>query len=316
MRNFRRSFFFGFYSLMVYLVIVLPRASGELVPSLVLESDIFRIFEPMNVVFTIENRGNSKEEFYLYDDIFKTFFFELRTDKNDVVELGYDFILSHKFYSDVSFYSARRLITLMPGQMFSVKIDISKIFDISKPGTYFLRGVFSKDGLADRMEGTSTYFYKVTIKSPLPVEKEVVSVSEEVQRKKKEIYGLPPYEVVNRMLSAKMRRDAEEFPIYFDLEKLIIIFPSFAKKYNEAPTPSEKTKVLQSFEEYLSTYWGDPIISYSIEKTEIEKQEAKVTAKVNFKLRKAYYTLMYIYNLYRTYDDRWLIYSYDVINLK
>jgi hypothetical protein len=316
MTDFRKEIFTIFSTVIISLIVVAMEASGELIPNLVLESDIFRIFEPMNVVFTVENKGNSKEEFYLYDDIFKTFFFELRTDKNDVVELGYNFLVSHKFYSDASLDSARRVITLMPGQMFSVKIDISRVFDISKPGTYFLRGVFSKDGLADRMEGTSTYFYKVTIKPPLPIEKEVVSISEELQRKKKEMYGLPPYEVVNRMLSARMRKDTEEFPIYFDLEKLIVIFPSFAKKYNEAPTPSEKTKVLQSFEEYLTTYWGDPIISYSIEKTEIERQEAKVTAKVNFKLRNTYYTLMYIYNLYQTYDNRWLIYSYDVINLK
>jgi ABC-type transporter MlaC component len=118
------------------------------------------------------------------------------------------------------------------------------------------------------------------------------------------------------MLNAKMKKDQEEFGIYFDLEKLIIIFPSFYKKYTEAPTPSEKTKVIQNFEEYLTTYWGDPIISYTIEKTEIEGQEAKVTANVKFKLRETSYTLKYTYSLYQTYDNRWLIYSYDVVNLK
>jgi len=292
-------------------------ANCELIPRLTLENDMFRISEPMNVIFTIENNGNSKEEFYLYDDTFKTLFFELKTDKNDTVDFAYEFLLKHSFSPDSSLTdNNKKLITLLPGQMFSVKIDLSKIFDISRSGTYFLKGIFSKDGLADKMEGSYTYPYKITIKPPLPIEKEVTSISEELQRKQKEMFGLPPYEVVNRMLNAKMKKDQEEFGIYFDLEKLIIIFPSFYKKYTEAPTPSEKTKVIQNFEEYLTTYWGDPIISYTIEKTEIEGQEAKVTANVKFKLRETSYTLKYTYSLYQTYDNRWLIYSYDVVNLK
>lgn len=286
---------------------------GELLPELTFEYETFRMLQDMPVIFTVRNVGFSKEDFFIYDDIYKTFFFEMRTEKNDVVELSYDFMIKHDF---MNINATKRSITLSLDQSFSVRIDLSKIFDISSPGVYYIRGIFSPDGMADKRNGIFTDYYKITVKPPKKVDEIVSQVDDEYKRLQQELYNLPPYEVVKRMLDAKYRRDAKEFIIYFDFEKLITIFPSFSKRYNESKTSSEKSKVIEKFKEYLTTYWEDQILGFSIVKTEIEGDKSIVTADVEYKLRNTSYKLRYSYQLYRTYDNRWLIYSYDVVNMK
>lgn len=286
---------------------------GNLVAELSFEYETFRILQEMPITFFIKNEGISKEEFFIYDNIYKTFFFEIRTEKNDEVELSYEFLVKHNFSdSDVS----KRSVSLLPNQAFSVKIDISKIFDISKPGIYYIRGIFSPDGMADKRDGFFTSYYKIVIKPPKKVEQVVSQIDEEYIRLQKELYNIPPYEVVKRMLDARYRKDAKEFVIYFDFEKLINIFPSFSKRYQESKTSLDKKKVIEKFKEYLTSYWEDTIIGFSIQRTEIEGDKSTVTADVEYKLRNTSYKLRYLYQLYRTYDNRWLIYSYEVINLK
>lgn len=303
----RKIFFF-------LLVFVITQISyGRIQPELSFEYETFRMLQEVPVIFTVRNIGNTSEEFFIYDNIYKTFFIDLRTEKNDQVELSYDFIVKHDFFN---IHSTKRSIVLKPDQSFSVRLDISKIFDISKPGVYYIRGIFSPDGMADKRDGLFTDFYKIIIKPPRKVEEVVVSIDAEFQKKQQELYNLPPYEVVRRMLDAKYRRDAKEYLIYFDFDKLIAIFPSFSKRYDESKTASEKAKVIEKFKEYLTTYWEDPILSFSIVRTEIEGDKAKVIADVEYKLRNTSYKLRYSYELFRTYDNRWLIYSYEAVNFK
>lgn len=288
-------------------------AFGFLQPELSFEHETFRMFQDMQVVFTVRNNGYSKEEFFVYENIYKTFFFELKTERNEEVEMSYDFLVRHDF---LNLDSPKRSIILFPNQSFSVKIDISKVFDIQKPGLYYIRGIFSPDGTADKKDGIFTDYYKITIKPPRKVEEIVYKIDEEYKRLMQEVYNLPPYEVVRRMLEAKSRKDPKEFTIYFDFEKLIMIFPSFSKRYNEGKTSLEKAKVIEKFKEYLTTYWEDPILGFTIVRTEIEGDKSTVIADVEYKLRNTSYRMRYNYYLYRTYDNRWLIYSYDVVNLK
>ncbi|MGC8964241.1 MAG: hypothetical protein ACP5KI_02590, partial [Brevinematia bacterium] len=303
-----------FKKIFIYLFLILPSiAFTELKPILTFESEIFRISQEMPVIFTIQNSGTSDEEFAIYDDTSKTFFFELKTSQNEEVELNYNFLVKHDF---MNINNSKRTIRLSPYQSFSVKVNISDIFDIRKPGNYYLVGIFSPDGLADKKDGIRTQTYKITVKPPIKVEEETKSISEEYIKKQQELINLPPYEVVRRMLDARYRKDSKEFIIYFDFEKLIAIFPSFMKRYEESQSSSEKSKVIEKFKEYLTTYWGDPILSYSIIRTEIEGDISKVTAEVEYKLRNTSYKLIYYYSLYRTYDNKWLIYSYDVVNTK
>lgn len=295
------------------MLITLKRVFAELNIELSFEYETFRMLQEMPIIFSIKNEGISKEEFYIYENIYKTFFFEVRTEKNDEVELSYEFLIKHNF---VDSNIPKRSIVLFPNQSFSVKIDISKIFDISRPGIYYIRGIFSPDGMADKKDGFFTDYYKITIKPPKKVDEIVLQTEDEYIKLQREIYNLPPYEIVRRMLDAKYRRDAKEFVIYFDFEKLINIFPSFSKRYQESKTSQDKRKVIEKFKEYLTTYWEDPIINFSILKTEIEGNKSTVTADVEYKLRNTSYKLRYLYQLYKTYDNRWLIYSYEVINLK
>ncbi|MCX8028604.1 MAG: hypothetical protein N2712_01230 [Brevinematales bacterium] len=297
----------------VFLLLICSIGYSQIQPELSFEYETYRLLEEMPVIFTVRNVGFSDEEFFVYDDILKTFFIEVRTDKNDVVEYSYDFLIKHDFFNlNVS----KRSILLKRNQSFSVRIDISKIFDISKQGVYYIRGIFSPDGTADKKDGKSTDFYKLIVKPPKKVEEIVSKVDAEYLSLQQELYNLPPYEVVRRMLDAKYRRDAREFVIYFDFDKLINIFPSFSKRYNESKTASEKAKVIEKFKDYLTTYWEDQILSFAIVRTEIEGDKAVVVADVDYRLRNTSYRLRYSYELFRTYDNRWLIYSYDVVNRK
>ncbi len=276
------------------------------------DKEVFRIGEPIEVTFSVVNNDNTDFSFYLYDYLYKTFFFDVKSTKNYSPEYTFEFSRRHSFVMDVG----KRLILLKPMESFSVKIDISKIYEFKEVGGYYIVGIFSPDGLADTIYGLSTQRYKIFLKPPSPVEEEIEKLDKEKVARKQQLPGLPPYEVVRRMLEARKIKNEEEYVLYFDFEKLISVFPSFSKRYNEALTVSEKLKVIERFKDYFVSYWGDTILSYDVKRTEIEGNQAKVVAEVEFALRNTSYKLRYTYSLYRSYDNIWYIYSYEAVNIK
>lgn len=279
---------------------------------LVFDKQSYRMDEPIPVKFVVENNGTEPFSFFISDIKPYTFFFRVRTEKNEEVEKT-EFLIN-EIQKEIDRNTVRKVI-LNPGESFVVVIDLAEWFNFSQEGFYYVEGIFSPSLLAHIYTGFSTGIFKLRIRPPLPIEKAIAQITEE----KKEfvnITGLTPYEVVRRMLESRKMRDWDSFFQFFDLEELLKAFPKFYEAYEKAGTTERREEVINNFKNYLKTYWEDPIVSYDIFRTLIERDKAEVTCDVEYAHEKFTYKIQYTYYLYLNYQNKWLIYNYTATRLK
>ncbi len=274
----------------------------------------YRMNEPIDALITVRNAGDRPFKFKICSKTYKTFFFTVRTPKNQALPLKPKF--SIEVERAVVNPDDVRVIELLPGESFSREVDISKWFDFRNAGYYIVSAVFSPDLRADEMSGVRASRFKLLVKPPVEVERRIKKEQIERVEELEKAVKSPPYEGVAHMLNARKVKDWEAFFVHLDLEKLLNAFPRFKSAYESAPTGEARIKVLKSFEDYLKTYWSDRIEDFSVFKSVIERDKAVVMCDVVYRYRRLRYKIRYTYYLYKTYDGRWLVYDYTALNLK
>jgi hypothetical protein len=237
----------------------------------------------------------------------------MKTPRNEDVSLLDAFQVEMKNY--VSPSGDLREITLMPQEQFSRIIDITKWFDISESGYYYIKGIFypNPDRKNDSIE---SFNYKIFIKPPLIIEKQISVEEQERQAEFENIKKLPPYDVIDDFLDAKMKKDWERFLMHIDAERLIKSFTEYYNAYQNARSGSYQLQVIDNFKKYLTVYWQDRILSYRILESHIMENNATVVADVDFKVNLITYSLRYTFSLYKNHQGQWLVYDYSALKVK
>jgi len=269
--------------------------------------DSYRLNEPIPVTINVVNNSSEAVKFNISPLIYESFFFSIITPRNEEVPLLDSFQVEMK--NNQSSSGEYRTVLLMPQESFSRMIDITRWFDIREAGYYYIKGIFYSNP-DNRAEGNESFNYKILIKPPVPVEGEISE--EEIVRKKEleQVKKLPPYEVIEDMLDAKMKKDWQRFLIHIDAERLIKAFSDYYNAYENARTGSYRLEVVEDFKRYLTTYWQDRILSYKVLETQIKEDKATVICDVEYKVRTITYVLRYNFSLYKNHLNQWLLYDY------
>jgi hypothetical protein len=302
-----------FAAFIIFILSVIPVAHGELQVGLQFYRETYRLNEPIPVQINVINNSSSPVKFFVSPLIYESFFFNLKTPKNEDVSLLDNFQIEMK--NSASSSGDFRQITLMPQEEFSRIIDITKWFDINESGYYYIRGIFYPD--PDRKsESMESFNYKIFIKPPLVVEKEISGEELERQKEFENIKKLPPYDVIDDFLDAKMKKDWERFLFHIDATRLIKSFDDYYNAYQNARSGTYQLQVIDDFKKYLTVYWQDRILGYRILESHIKENDATVIAEVDFKVRLVTYTLRYTFSLYKNHLNQWLIYDYSALKVK
>lgn len=273
----------------------------------------FRLNEPVQVTLNVINVSDQEVRFKISSLVYETFFFVMRTPRNEEIPLQDRFQVEKKEHRSSA--GDFREVRLMPGESFSRKVDVSEWFDIREPGYYYLKGVFMPD--PDKPETrVESFDYKILLKPPAVVE---IKQKEEDQRQSEAIEqakALPPYDAIVDFLDAKMKKDWTRFLSHIDAERLIRSFETYYKAWDSARSGRYKLEVVDEFRRYLTTYWQDRILRYEIQETVIKQDKAQVTAEVEYKVRNTSYVHRYDFYLYKNHANQWLIYDYVVYRVR
>lgn len=285
----------------------------EIQVSINLDQSVFRLNSSVVVETKIKNIGKRERIIKLSPFNHESFYFVVKNFQNESLPLRDDYkIKSYELKSSSDMYKE---ITLSPGESVSRIVDLSEIYDFRESGFYYLKVFYYPDPDV-KSEFCESEEYKILLKPPQIVEEEISK--EEAQRKilMEKLKKLPPYDVVDDLLDAKMKKDWERFLFHFDLERLINSFQNFAFAYQNARTGKYKLEVLKDFRRYLTVHWQDRILSYEVRESYIKGSEATVDADVEYMVRNLSYVLRYTFKLSKDYEGVWKVYDYTVLRVK
>jgi hypothetical protein len=245
-----------------------------------------------------------------------TFDFEIYTKTNRPVEHSREWILEKRQYEAV----LSDEITLKENEVYGVRIDIGEWFAFPEAGEYIIRGVFYPS-LVTTPEQKLYSENELTLKLHPPYTEEVKEKERAEEIQKLKALNLPPYEVLEFSLRALMDRDFEKYFIYIKFDRFLQQFENTRKKYYDAHD-TEKPLIVEEFKQYLmgankleAIPYSDAIpVDYEIEETYIKGRDAQVKVLETFKYLGLIEEKRYTYHLHR-YGEKWLIESYDVINI-
>lgn len=270
------------------------------------------------IIVEIEVANQSYEPFLFITSYKKefTFDFEITSTTNRKIPHSKNYIINRHQFETV----LNDEITLKKDEIYGVRINISEWFDFENPGEYIIKGVFYPS-LAVNPEIKIYSFNQLhlTLRPPYREEIRKKEREQEIERLKAE--SLPPYETVRVMLNALMNRDFEKYFLYIKFDKFIMQFSNARKKYLAAKDVN-KPDVIEKFKEYLKGENEMESIPYSetipadfeIEKTIIEKRDARILVTEEFKYKNLIEKKQYTYYLHK-YGDKWLLESYTVVNI-
>ena len=273
----------------------------------------YRLNDPIPVLVNVVNTSKEKFHFDVSSLIYETFFFEVKTPKNEDIVINDLFQIEMKNnYSSSEDY---RDITLNSGESFSKTIDINQWYQIKDSGYYFIKGVFYPNP-DDKSKKLESVYYKILVKPPLMIESELLKEEQAKTLKLQQVKMLPPYEVVADMIDAKMKKDWNRFLVHIDAERLIQSFDNFWIEYKNAKTGQYALEVIERFKQYLTVYWQDVVESYTINKSTIEGDKAQIECDVTYVLRNVTYVARYTFILYKNHNSEWLVENYIVHMVK
>jgi hypothetical protein len=287
--------------------------SNDVLVELKFFQQTYHLNEPINVIININNNSQSPVSFSVSPQIYESLFFVLRTPQNEELQVIDSF--QAEMRDNAASSGDYREIVLLPNESFSRVIDITKWFDIRESGYYYIKGIFYPNPDL-KNESIESFNYKILIKPPALIEN---NLTMEQQQKADEIEksrSLPPYDVINDLLDAKMKKDWDRFLVHIDAERLIASFDDFNNAYENARTGRYKLEVLDDFKRYLTVYWQDRILSYKVTESNIKEDNATVTCEVDYQINRLNYSFRYIFYLYKDHLTHWLVYDYTAFKIK
>ena len=290
---------------------------GELKTDIKIElqfyTQTYRLNDPIYVLINIVNVSDKDYNFTISSLIYETFFFIMRTPKNEVINLLDQFQIEKMENASAS--GDYREIKLQPGEVFSRKIDITQWFDIKESGYYYLKGIFHPNPDI-KNKSYESFDYKILVRPPLIIENKLIEDELKQHEIIETVKKFPPDEAIIDFLDAKMKKDWERFLSHIDHERLIQSFDNYRNAYENARSGRYKLEIIGEFKNYLTTYWQDRILKYEIIETMIRQDKATVTCEVEYKVRNTSYMHRYEFYLYKNHANQWLIYDYIVLRMK
>lgn len=277
------------------------------------DQQTYRLNDPIPVMIYVVNNSDAPFTFNVSSLIYESFFFVMRTPKNEETSLLDQFQVEMK--DNHSSSGDFRNIVLAPEESFSRVIDVNKWFDIRDAGYYYIKGRFYPNPDV-KSQFVESFNYKILIKPPVQIEKKLV---EDDQKRIMDIESstkMPPYDVIEDLLDSKMKKDWQRFLSHVDAERLIASFQEYNNAYQNARSGRYRLEVVEDFKKYLTVHWQDRIMSYKIVESQIKEDKSTVICDVDYKVKLFSYTMRYTFNLYQNHSSQWLVYDYTALKLK
>jgi hypothetical protein len=281
---------------------------------------IYYVNSPVWVEVQIANHGFTPFLFHDADIKLFTYDFQVRTRENRAIEHSRRYQVDFHQHQPVLY----KEVTLKHNEVYAVRIDISRWFDLNRAGEYVIRGVFypmlNTGSVADERILSSNH---LDLRLNPPYSEEVRRREQQDELARLQAEDLPPYQVVETMLKALQEKAFETFFLYVRFDRFVQQFDNSWERY-QASRDVDKPAVIQEFKEYLrgrNQLEPKPFsefipADFQVLRTVIDHQErdAEVTVLETFRYWSLVEQKRYTYHLHR-YGNLWMLVSYSVQNL-
>lgn len=272
---------------------------------------VFHHDEDIFVTMTVTNQSGYSNSFTIYDErerdvsytTFQPVVYDSMGRNAEIIvpyrqeDLGLDKLLSQ---------CTARTILLGPGESFSYRTDLKKIYRLKEKTSYRVRGFFFPD-LSERISIRSLNGLHFSIKR-----REFHAYRSGMlddYRPEKYSREVSPSEIVALALNAEKDNDWERLRKYINIEKYIRSYSQFLSDYSEADI-IEKAHIRKRFVRYLARERHDRLVSYKILDQRVKRDRAHVEVYViRYGVRKNE-QFTYYYTLQKPDEDNnahWLI---------
>ncbi len=276
----------------------------------------YEIGEEIIINFKVRNEGYNPINLKLSEKSYFNFGFSVKSINNRMINETRRFYLEK---SD-SVKENKKYTSLKLGhkQFYGQSFNLSKYFQIDKPGHYVIEGhfypipynLFAVTPLSSQI--IQIEIRKSEYKEQLRIENEI-----NLDRQLDKVRN--PYDTVEFMLKGKIKKNWKQYFKYIDLNKLINQFPNYNNRY-QAQRPSQRRGVIYDFKNYLKNYLFEiglqEIKQFKIYRSVIENERKKavIHVRISFKSEGITVHRNYEFYLYQK-NKRWYVYSWKVMNI-
>lgn len=203
--------------------------------------------------------------------------------------------------------------TLYPDEVLKYKINLPDYFDFLEDGRYKIQIQFDPfpNVKTEHKIFLSNYVYLLLDKSI--VDQGYQNIIMELKQKEEKKFYLPQ-ETIEFMLKAYMHKDWDDYFLYQDLNKVIMQYEQFSKRYVQA-SDIMKQQIIEEYKNWVMTQKNKEIEDYQLLDVfqSYEKDKSIVKCKVRYKKPAFNRTFYYQYTLYRD-GNKWKVDEIEVLN--
>ncbi|MDH4128915.1 MAG: hypothetical protein OEV44_09195 [Spirochaetota bacterium] len=276
----------------------------------------FELGEPIVVQFQVKNKDYNSVDIRLSEKSYYNFDFSIKSIKNRLISELENFYLE-KVDSKTHDKNLKK-ITLDHEQFYGVSFDLTKYYNLDKPGYYVIQGHFTPIPRDVNRPSVSIATQIIQIEIKGSAYQEQIALESKINEENELQKIRNPYETVKFMLKARQEKNWVRYFRYIDLYQLIKEYPVYYKRYQDLK-PSKRENIIHEFQEYLKEYLDkigyNKIDQFSIYKSivENEKKKAKIYAKITYKGEGLTFYRKYVFYLYQK-NKRWFVMSWKVNN--
>lgn len=294
--------FFKYSALFVCLLVVSAAAAQDFAagsPFTVRVKSEFRAYSDKDHVYVdavVTNSSRKTEKFYRFETPYTTFQPILYDMSGREAETKVAYRLDNHTADEMVRGTTPRIISLAPGESFSVRLNLADYYDIREGEKYRVRLLFLPDASKKEAQATANiYRFEVnsTVYSAAPMN---------MQAEDEGAAGIRPSEVVHLLFAAEKKESWNDYLKYIDEEEYIFSFPEYARKYVGAPD-AVQMQVLQEFKTYLIRYRPDELLDYEVLDETVAQNQAKVRVRASRQAARQPFVYVYTFSLekYRAY---------------
>ncbi len=311
------------YTSIFILCLSSQEVSYELFPDLVMKVElgnpkIYKEGDNIYLNVVLLNKSGTVQSSYISEDKRHSFDFSIVTTRNQEIEYKKEYITY--FYRVQNIYMSK--ITLMEEEGYLYKILLNDYYDLNMTGQFYITGYYYPNLKTnnDRSNAIKSNQLVINIREKNFDDRHFVNTVEiddtngtPVETLKK----IPPDEVVDYMLSARMKRNWDRYFLYMDMNELIKTNTIFGRDFNKKNLEQQR-ELIKNYKDYLKKDNINDINflphKFDIVKTTYSQSEAKVDVIVQFKtldfIEQRYYTFFLHKN-----GEYWFVYSYEVMDM-
>ena len=319
----KRLLFFTCYTFIFILCLSSQEVSYELSPDLIMKIElgnpkIYKEGDNIYLNVMLLNKSNNVQSTYIAEDKRHSFDFSIVTMKNQEIEYKKEYVTY--FYRVQNIYMSK--ISLMEKEGYLYKILLNDYYDLNMTGQFYVTGYYYPNLKVNnnRDNAISSNQLVINIRDRNFDDRYFVNTVEiddsngsPVETLKK----IPPDDVIDYMLTARMQRNWDRYFLYMNMDELIKTNNIFGRDFGKKNLEQQR-ELIKNYKEYLKKDNINDINflphKFDIVKTTYSQSEAKVEVKVQFK------TLDYIEERYYTFSlhkkgEHWFVYSYEVMEM-